>query len=210
MTVTGARQTKRGRIAVEIDGEYLASVSPQAWIDSGLYEGCETEPEQLNRLLRENRTWEAKQRALRMLSAQSYTTWQLTRRLAAKTDQESAEQAVQRMEELGLLDDADYAKRFAQELFENRRFAPRRIRLELTRRGIPSSLCEEAIDALDLDSLEERAAQLVAARFGIPQTPAEQRRAAALLERYGYPAAIVRSVLHGTPCGEYSETEDML
>ena len=52
MTVTGARQTKRGRIAVEIDGEYLASVSPQAWIDSGLYEGCETEPEQLNSLLR--------------------------------------------------------------------------------------------------------------------------------------------------------------
>lgn len=210
MTVTGARRTKRGRVAVEIDGEYLASVSLEAWIGSGLCEGCETDPEQLNSLLRQDRIGEAKQRALRMLSAQSYTTRQLTRRLAAKTDQETAEQAVKRMEELGLLNDADYALRFARELFEERHFAPRRIRLELTRRGIPASLCDEAIEALDLDDLEQRAAGLVAARFGNLQTPSEQRRAAALLERYGYPAAIVRNVLRGTQSGEFSETEDML
>lgn len=114
------------------------------------------------------------------------------------------------MEELGLLDDADYARRFARELFENRRFAPRRIRLELTRRGISSEFCEDAIAGLELDTLPQHAAGLIEARFGTLDTPADLRRAAALLERYGYPASIARGVLQNARRGELSETEDNL
>ena len=184
-------------IAVEADGEYLASVSEEAWILSGLFKGCDADADALNDLLRQNRVEEAKRHALSMLSARSYTARQLTERLSRKSGQEAAEAAAGRMEELGLLDDADYACRFARELFEKRR-------------GISSELCEDAIAGLELDTLPQRAAELIEARFGALDTPADLRRAAALLERYGYPAPIARGVLQNARRGELSETEDNL
>ena len=210
MIITDVRRTKRGRIAVEADGEYLTSVSEEVWILSGLFKGCDADADALNDLLRQNRVEEAKRHALNMLSARSYTARQLTERLSRKSGQEAAEAAAGRMEELGLLDDADYARRFARELFENRRFAPRRIRLELTRRGLSSEFCEDAIAGLELDTLPQHAAGLIEARFGTLDTPADLRRAAALLERYGYPASIARGVLQNARRGELSETEDNL
>ncbi len=210
MIITDVRRTKRGNLAIEVDGEFLASVSEEAWLLSHLAKGDVVDEQSLNELLHQNRTGEAKRRALNMLSARSYTTRQLTERLAQKTGREAAQEAAGRMEELGLLDDADYAARFARELFESRRFAPRRIRLELSKRGIPAELCEAAIEALPLDTLPQRAADLVEARFGALCTPADFRRATALLDRYGYPASIAREVLYDLRSCELSETEEYL
>ena len=73
MIITNVRRTKRGMIAVEADGEYLASVSEEAWILSGLFKGCDADADALNDLLRQNRVEEAKRHALSMLSARRYT-----------------------------------------------------------------------------------------------------------------------------------------
>ena len=62
----------------------------------------------------------------------------------------------------------------------------------------------------ELDTLPQHAAGLIEARFGTLDTPADLRRAAALLERYGYPASIARGVLQNARRGELSETEDNL
>lgn len=55
MIITDVRRTKRGRIAVEADGEYLTSVSEEVWILSGLFKGCDADADALNDLLRQNR-----------------------------------------------------------------------------------------------------------------------------------------------------------
>lgn len=197
MTITDARRTKRGRISVYADGEFLFAVEEESWQLSGLSVGDATDEDRLNALLRQSRAQEARRRALHMLSARSYTAQNLTRRLAEKTDGEAARAAVSRMEELGLIDDADYALRYARDLFHLRGFAPRRIRYELQKRGISQDLCARALEALapDCGDLSARAAELLRARFGALQSEADLRRAAALLERCGYSYSDIQTAL---------------
>jgi SOS response regulatory protein OraA/RecX len=84
----------------------------------------------------ESRFAQAKQRALHLLAARAYTEKQLADRLAEKTDRDSAQRAAGRMRELGLVNDAEYARYRARQLYEDRGFAPRLIRRDLHEKGI--------------------------------------------------------------------------
>jgi regulatory protein len=111
MKITAANRTKRGNIALSVDGEYVCSVQESAWLDSGLSVDDETDEETLNRLLTASQYASAKRKALNMLSARSYTEKQLTDRLARTHSRDTAADAVDRMVELGLVNDRDYALR---------------------------------------------------------------------------------------------------
>lgn len=195
MIITDARQTKRGRISIYADGDFVFAIEQECWQRSGFDVGDTVDEDALNTLLHQSREQEAKRRALNMLSAKSYTAQALTRRLAEKTGTQAAQTAVSRMEELGLIDDEDYALRCARDLFNLRGFAPRRIRYELQKRGISSELCALAIDELDCGDLSERATELLRARFGVLESDADVRRAASLLERCGYGYSDIQSAL---------------
>mgnify|MGYP000919452745 CR=1 FL=1 len=199
MIITDTSRTKRGRISVYVDGEFLFAVEEECWQLSKLDVGDEVDEEQLNR------EQEAKRRALNMLASRSYTAQTLTRRLAEKAGAEAAHSAVSRMEELGLIDDEDYALRYARDLFNLRGFAPRRIRFELKKRGISSDLCALAIEELDCGDLPERAAELLRARFGTLRSDADLRRAVSLLERCGYAYADIQSALRAISERELEE-----
>lgn len=205
MIITDARRTKRGRVSLYADSEFLFAVEEESWRLSNLDVGDEVDEEQLNTLLYQSREQEAKRRALNMLSARSYTARSLTRRLAEKTGAEAARTAVSRMEELGLIDDEDYALRCARDLFNLRGFAPRRIRYELQKRGISSDLCALAIEKLDCGDLSERAAELLRARFGTLKSDADLRRAASLLERCGYTYADIQSALRAVSAHDFED-----
>lgn len=80
------------------------------------------------RLAAEAELKKAKERAFSMLSGREYTSSQLRDRLARHVDPEAAGQAVERMEELGLVDDDGYAERYARELSERKHYGLLRIR----------------------------------------------------------------------------------
>lgn len=207
MTITDYSVTKRKRISVYVDGEFLFAVEQAAWIKSGLYKGCETDEEQLNELLRESRELEAKRRAFNMLSARSYTAKKLSERLAEKSGREAAQAVVQRMEELGLINDEDYALRYACDLYELRGFSKRRISFELKKRGISDELCRNALEQLDFDNDEQRAAEVIARKFHRLESEADIRRASALLERCGYGYSQIRSAINALREGDNFDEE---
>ncbi|MEG2203652.1 MAG: regulatory protein RecX [Oscillospiraceae bacterium] len=206
MQITDAKKTKRGKIAVSVDGEFLVSVDEFCWISSRLTIGEEVEPDTLNALLADSRRAEAKRRALNMLGQRSYTARQLGDRLCAKTDRAAADAAVARMQELGYLDDADTASRWAQELY-GKGYALRRVRFELSRRGIDRETLDEALEFIDPDDEPTRAPEVLAAGIAPIETEKDRRRAAALLERYGYRA---EAVSHALRSATTMKTEESL
>lgn len=195
MKITDANRTRRGRISVYVEGEFCFAVEELAWKQSGWSIGQQITPELLEQLHAESLALEAKRRALGLLSARGYTSGQLRRKLAEKTDPDAAVLAVERMEELGLLDDEDYACRFAKELFENRRYAPRRIRLELQKRQLSGEEITIALSQFEGADWESLAQELLQSKFSSLTEDADCRRALSLLERYGYPSGIARSAL---------------
>lgn len=189
------RMTKRGRVALYVEGEFLLSMHPDVFAVSGLSVGSEVDTESLETLSAEAELKKAKEKALNLLSYKEYTTKQLTDRLKRHTDEESAEQAVARMEELGLLDDDDYAERFARDLSERKKFGILRIRQEMRQRGLTNEQIEYATSLLRSDP-EEKMREIIARKYPLAYEDEKvRRRAFSALMRMGYPAAEVRRVL---------------
>ena len=195
MRITDVRMTKRGRVALYVEGEFLLSMHPDVFAVSGLSVGSEVDTESLETLSAEAELKKAKEKALNLLSYKEYTTKQLTDRLKRHTDEESAEQAVARMEELGLLDDDDYAERFARDLSERKKFGILRIRQEMRQRGLTSEQIEYATSLLR-SAPEEKMREIIARKYPLAYEDEKvRRRAFSALMRMGYPAAEVRRVL---------------
>jgi len=195
MRITDVRMTKRGRVALYVEGEFLLSMHPDVFAVSGLSVGSEVDTESLETLSAEAELKKAKEKALNLLSYKEYTTKQLTDRLKRHTDEESAEQAVARMEELGLLDDDDYAERFARDLSERKKFGILRIRQEMRQRGLTNEQIEYATSLLRSDP-EEKMREIIARKYPLSYEDEKvRRRAFSALMRMGYPAAEVRRVL---------------
>lgn len=194
MTITEVRTTKKGRISVYVDGEYLFAVEEESWQMSGLRVNAEVDEIQLNELLADSNRIKAKRHALNMLSARDYSSGMLKERLSAKTDPRSAQSAVNRMMELGFVDDERYAERYAEELCEVKLFGKRRIRMELQKRKIPSDIIRDVLEQLD-DDESNRALELVKRKFGRVENEADYRRAFSLLERSGYGYNDIRAAL---------------
>ena len=195
MIITDANKTKRGRISIWVDGAFLFAVEEESWLLSGLSVGDQVDETLLNTLLEQSHEKAAKRRALNMLSARSYSAKGLERRLCEKTSATAAKTAVARMQALGLVDDEAYALRYAQELFSSRGYAPRRIQYELKKRGISSENCALAMEQLNCEDFGARAIALLSSRFGSLTCEADTRRAAALLERYGYSYADINGAI---------------
>lgn len=104
-----------------------------------------------------------------------------------RVEPEAIEHAVAELEAAGFLDDARYARRFAEDKRELERWGSERIARDLNRRGVEPELVERAIAAQARDDELGAALSLLEERF--PEPPAEARtrdRAWRLLVRRGY------------------------
>ena len=117
-----------------------------------------------------------------MLSYQSYTSAALWQKMAQKSGEDAANLAVERMKEIGLVDDESYALQYAAELYNRKLFAPRRIKHELAKRGIDKELCDLAIESLDCeDALFDNAVRLVEKMVGAICNETARQKAVSLL-----------------------------
>lgn len=149
----------------------------------------------------------ARQIALRSLDAAPRSRHQLGERLARRgVDPETVERVLDRFAEVGLLDDAAYARMLVRAKRASRGLAPRALALELRRAGIEeetaaAALAEVTEDAAESD--EDVAAHLVRRRLrsmsGVEDDVAT-RRLLGMLARKGYghslAARVVREILH--------------
>jgi len=94
--------------------------------------------------------------------------------------------ALERLEEVGELDDARFARRYAEDKRELRGWGPERIREALSARGLERTLIDEALAGDGSDDQLERAVALLGERDERPDDEPSQARALAFLARRGY------------------------
>ncbi len=173
-----------GEPAVKLDEETAASLRP----------GQQLSDEELHELIARSDAVRAKEKALYLLEHRPHSKRELEDKLARTVGREAAGQAAGRMEELGLIDDADYARRLAEEL-ARKGFAAPRIRQELLRRGIGRELAAaeaERAAAAPEDALHSLIERRFARQLGEEKG---RRRAVAALQRMGYRWEEIRSAL---------------
>lgn len=139
--------------------------------------------------------------ACRYLNRRERTSGELYEHLIAHgVDSRSADAAVQELIGQGYLDDARFARLFAQDKRELEQWGSERIRRALLLRGIDSELIETAL--ADQDEQDPRAGEIERAlgilrrRFPVPPADRRERdRALGVLLRKGYGPELARDAL---------------
>ena len=134
----------------------------------------------------------ARQIVLRQLTAAPRSRAQLEQALRRKECPDDVAAAVlDRMEEVGLVDDTAYAGMLVRSQQAGRGLARRALAQELRRKGVDDETAQAALDEVDPHDEEDRARELVAKKMrsmtGLDPV-VQTRRLAGMLARKGYPS----------------------
>lgn len=136
---------------------------------------------------------------LRQLTMAPRSRRQLEDKLRAKgCSDEVAQVVLDRMVEVGLVDDEAFAGMVVRSQQATRGLGRRAVAQELRRKGVDDELIREQLDGIDDDAERDRAMGLarkkVRTMHGLDY-PVQQRRLAGMLARKGYPASLVMAVV---------------
>jgi regulatory protein len=133
-------------------------------------------------------TERAIERAYRAIAHRERTVAELRAFLARKrTEPEVIEDAVDELTAAGVLDDARYARRFAEDKRELERWGTDRIARDLQRRGVADHLIDAALAGRGRESELATAVLVLEQRVPPPRDDRDRDRAWRLLVRRGYP-----------------------
>ena len=197
MRVTGIETTKKGRYALMVDGEFAFSLHGDTFLlCPWLQKGAEVSPERLETLRQEDELRSARERALDLLSAAEQTSGTLRQKLLRWYGEEAVEAAVLRMEELGLINDLDYGRRYAADAVNLRGWPRRRIAMELQKKGVPAEVIEEALADITEETEIETACRLLEGPYrGKLRDRKERDKVKAALQRRGFSYEVIRQAV---------------
>lgn len=198
--LTQIKGTKKGRLALFLDGEFAFSLDEETFARAALHEDDELDPARLEELRRQSDTRRALDKAMDYLSLRDHAAGELYQKLCRKFDAHSAAWAVARAGELGLLNDESFARRRAAELLRKRK-SRREILQDLAAKGIDRDTAAAAVEALytvdeDGEDPEYAAARaLVARQYAAKLAAGKRDQVAAALARRGFSHTVIREVL---------------
>ena len=131
-------------LAVLEDGSILR-VSEHEVINFALYSGKEVGEEEAEGLLASVRRSKLKEKTIALLARKPMSRRELERKLGEwEADEQECAEICSRMEELGFLNDREYAARVVRH-YSGKGYGTRKLRDELYRRGVPGELWDEAL-----------------------------------------------------------------
>jgi regulatory protein len=135
----------------------------------------------------------AREICLRQLAVRPRTRAELAKALHRKEiSEEVIAEVLDRYDEVGIIDDAAFARAWVSSRHHGRGLARRALANELRRRGVDAEVANEALESLDEDEEAETARSLVDRKLrtatGTPE--AVFRRLVGMLARKGYPAGV--------------------
>lgn len=190
------RVRRRGTKArVFIDGEFVSEVDAQTAELRGLYEGAELSSGELDEALREGGRALAMSRALNLLGYRARSSSEIRERLRRHGHpNDIIDMVLARLEELGYLDDEEFARSAARE--KARKYGPRRVSIELRRNGVNENVTREIVEEVfsgrsELDDARSAAQRRYNTGGG---SDTQARRVYGFLMRRGYSVEVCAEV----------------
>lgn len=192
---------KPGRYIIDVDGKEFAVVSADALAETKTRIGVVIDDAKTAQLREANEVTEAYDRALNLLAFRARSARELHRRLVQKgTTPERADKVLARLREVGLIDDADFARQVARTKVSGGA-SRRRLHQELFKRGVARDVADDAVDqVLEEENVDEVAVAERVARKRLPSlansdAPTRRRRLYSFLARRGHDSETIRVVM---------------
>lgn len=202
--ITKVENAGQRRVILYDENCTLAVVEEELWQTVHFREGDTITEEELAELQLQSDFCLARRKALDYLARRAYSAKELAQKLRLSSGEQAAQAAVQRMQELGLIDDEKFARMYAGRLWETKHMAPKAIAMELRRKGIERPLAELAAAELLEENPRERISALLQGKYANAlETEKGIRRAVNGMLRLGYEYDDIKAVLR-----EIKETND--
>jgi regulatory protein len=196
--VTALRSGKgrRKRVNVYLDSKFAFSLEAEVVLTERLKVGQELSDEQISALAKADNFQRCLNAALHYLSYRPRSESELRERLYRRNfDEESIGRVVARLEELGLVDDME----FAQFWQDNRQaFSPRSsslTRLELRRKGVAEEVIRQVVTPASDGDGAYRAALGKARRLPVSDYQSFRRRLGEYLRRRGFSYGVINNTV---------------
>jgi regulatory protein len=189
--VTGVTEC-RGKVRVFVDGAFWAELDSGVVAERGLYEGAALSDEELTEARVAGEKPLALSRALHSLGYRARSTHELRERLLrAGYAGQTVGEVITRLEDLGYLDDEEFARSAARNK-ARKRYGPRRIYGDLRRAGVDEDVAQEAVEEEFAGRSEfEEALAAAQRRYNTGErSDAQARRVHGFLMRRGYSAGV--------------------
>ena len=151
MKITAIEEQKKhkNRKSVFLDGIFAFGIDAFSLYALKLKVGDELSPEELITIKKTVLYEDAKNRAIKLVSARSYTKKSIYAKVYDYCmDASVTERVLAFLEEYRLIDDADYARRFASDCIHLKKLGKRAIRTKLREKGISPELADEVLSEL--------------------------------------------------------------
>jgi regulatory protein len=202
MRITAIERAAEGspRLAVFVDGRRAFTVSEEVAGRLGLRVGAELADDDVRALRVDSERLRAKESALRLLSVRARSRGELLDRLRRKgVAGNLAVEVVDTLEGVGLVDDREFAKLWAEERMRLRPVGPRRLVHELLEKGVARAVIDEVVaDAFAREpevEVARRAVEKRVARAGGRVGARELARMRSFLLRRGFSYESVREII---------------
>ena len=199
MELTAAEPRRKGLVQLYLDGQPGPKIDEEVFALSRLKAGEELGLEELEALVERSDARRAREKALYLLEHRSHSKRELTEKIArTAASRQAAQAAADHLEEIGLIDDRAYAESYARELVVRKRYGLRRVRQELSRKGISPEIQEEVLCAYEDggEAARENIALVLQRRYPLwREDEKSRRRAVAALQRLGYSYSQISAVM---------------
>jgi regulatory protein len=129
------------------------------------------------------------ERAGKLLATRARSERELSDRLAAAGfEPEWVTRTIERLRELGLVDDADFARRWIEERSGRKGLGPAKLRAELVAKGVDGAVVDEALAEAGLDEEGQATALAASLVWKVARKPLQAQASALwqMLRRKGY------------------------
>ena len=203
MQITAIEPRRKGLCALYIDGEFAMKLDTEVLLTHRFDVGREISDEQLYECIQASDRKRCKDKAMWLISFRDHSRKELIDKLKKDYGEESCISAVDRLEELGLIDDERFARRYTADLINLKHLSERGVRQKLREKGIDRDLIDEVLDEFVIDE-EEQIRTVIEKKYARSLSDEKgHRRAVNALTRLGFSYASIKSVLN-----EYTEIEE--
>ncbi|MFO0658836.1 MAG: regulatory protein RecX [Polyangiaceae bacterium] len=147
LTAIAGNARRKDRFSIEIDGSSVGLLSVDSISRLGLREGIEIDDTKLASIVHEVAVVKAFDRAILMLTARSRARRELAMALRRTGEpSEAIEPALERLDRLGYLDDAAFARAYVRSKVATAGAGKGKIRGDLLRKGVSKPIADAAIE----------------------------------------------------------------
>lgn len=141
------------KIHLLLDDEYQITTDIDFWAEHYFKDGTEITQEEWESLTDSIHYKKAVDKCYDLLSRRDHSVKELKTKLLRTVDEKNADKAIEKMLELGYLDDEKYARNLVKYLAQTRNMSQNHIKQEMFKRGIPNEIINSVMDDYEFDNV---------------------------------------------------------